>query len=124
MALRICIGGATGWTGSALVAGVLAADDLELSGAVAPKSAGRDIGEVLGKPAHGVNIAASVALALKAKPTDVYIDYTHPSAVKANVLTARRRSLAPPASAPTTMPRSPPGRRSRGWAWWRAAISR
>lgn len=88
MTLRICIGGATGWTGSALVTGVLAADDLELSGAVAPRSAGRDIGEVLGKPAQGVNVAASVALALKAKPADVYIDYTHPTAVKANVLTA------------------------------------
>ena len=88
MALRICIGGATGWTGSALVAGVLAAKDMELSGAVARKSAGREIGEVLGLAATGVKAVATVTEALKAKPTDVYIDYTHPSTVKANVLTA------------------------------------
>ena len=46
MALRICIGGATGWTGSALVNGVRAAADLELAGAVARKAAGQDLGGV------------------------------------------------------------------------------
>ncbi len=36
----------------------------------------------------GLAVTPSVEAALKAQPTDVYIDYTHPSAVKANVLTA------------------------------------
>ncbi len=86
MALRICIGGATGWTGSALINGVRAAADLELSGAVARKAAGQEIG--------GVKVAASVADALSANNTDVYIDYTHPSSVKANVLTALDMGVA------------------------------
>ena len=86
MTLRICVGGATGWTGSALVDGVRTAADLELSGAVARKTAGQEI--------DGVTVAASVADALSANNTDVYIDYTHPSAVKANVLTALDMGVA------------------------------
>ena len=88
MSLRICIGGATGWTGKALVAGVAAAADLSLSGAVARKAAGQDAGTVAGGDALKVAISPSVEEALKAQPTDVYVDYTHPSAVKANVLKA------------------------------------
>jgi 4-hydroxy-tetrahydrodipicolinate reductase len=86
MALRVCIGGATGWTGAALINGVRGAADLELSGAVARKAAGTEIG--------AVKVAASVADALSANNTDVYIDYTHPSAVKANVLTALDMGVA------------------------------
>lgn len=87
MTLQICIGGVTGWTGSALAAGVLHAPDLALSGAVARKAAGQDIGTLLGRDKLGIAVSADVASALKA-PTDVYIDYTHPSAVKANTITA------------------------------------
>jgi 4-hydroxy-tetrahydrodipicolinate reductase len=86
MSLRICIGGATGWTGAALINGVRAAADLELSGAVARKAAGQEI--------DGVKVAASVADALSVNHTDVYVDYTHPSAVKANVLTALDMGVA------------------------------
>lgn len=88
MSLRICVGGATGWTGKALVAGVAAAADLSLAGAVARKAAGKDAGIVAGIESLGVAVSPSVADALKATPTDVYIDYTHPSAVKGNVLKA------------------------------------
>src|SRR5688572_23514817 len=88
MSLRICIGGATGWTGKALVAGVAAAADLSLSGAVARKAAGQDAGTVAGGEALKVAISPSVEAALTAQSADVYIDYTHPSAVKANVLKA------------------------------------
>ena len=63
-----------------------AAADLELSGAVARKAAGKDI--------HGIAAAATVADALSARNTDVYIDYTHPSAVKGNVLTALDMGVA------------------------------
>ena len=88
MSLRVCIGGATGWTGKALVAGVVAAADLELAGAVARQASGQDAGIAAGLSALGVTVNDSVATALKATPTDVYIDYTHPGAVKVNVLTA------------------------------------
>jgi len=86
MALRICIGGATGWTGTALVDGVRKAADLELSGAVARKAAGREL--------DGIKVAVTVAEALSAHTTDVYIDYTHPTSVKANVLTALDMGVA------------------------------
>lgn len=88
MSLRICVGGATGWTGKALVAGVAAAADLSLAGAVARKAAGKDAGTVAGIDSLGVSVSPSVEAALKSQPTDVYIDYTHPSAVKSNVLRA------------------------------------
>ena len=86
MALRICIGGATGWTGGALVEGVRAAADLELAGAVARKAAGQEI--------EGVTVTASVAEALSARTADVYVDYTHPASVKANVMTALDMGVA------------------------------
>ena len=41
--LTICIAGATGWTGRALVQGVLAAPDLALGSAVSRSAAGRDL---------------------------------------------------------------------------------
>ena len=53
MALRVCVGGATGWTGSALVRAVCDAADLELSGAVARSAAGKDVA--------GIQVTASVA---------------------------------------------------------------
>src|SRR5690349_7061783 len=88
MALGICVGGITGWTGSAVACGVLDHPDFELSGAVARKAKGEDAGQVLGRAAIGLPVVDSVEAALKAGTTHVYVDYTHPSAVKANVLAA------------------------------------
>ena len=45
--LSVCIAGATGWTGQALVQGVLDAPDLELRSAVSRSAAG---GEIDGAP--------------------------------------------------------------------------
>ena len=82
MAIRICVAGATGWVGEALLPAIASAADLRLAGAVARKSAGRPA------PGHPeVTMTASVAEALKV-PTDVLIDYTQPSAVKSNALAA------------------------------------
>jgi len=93
MAIRIIVAGATGWTGSAVAKAVLAADDLQLVGAVARSAAGRDIGEVLsGKPA-GVTISATLDEALKAG-ADVLIDYTKPGAVKGHALAAIASGVA------------------------------
>ena len=88
MTLRICVGGVTGWTGSAVACAVLDEPDLELSGAVARKAKGEDAGHVIGRAPIGLSVEDSVEAALKAGTTDVYVDYTHPGAVKANVLTA------------------------------------
>jgi 4-hydroxy-tetrahydrodipicolinate reductase len=87
MVLSIVVAGATGWTGSAVVAAILKSDDLRLAGAVARSAAGRDAGEAIGLARTGVTVSATLAEALRA-PSDVVIDYTRPDAVKAHVLLA------------------------------------
>jgi 4-hydroxy-tetrahydrodipicolinate reductase len=84
--VSVCIAGATGWTGRALVPAVHEAPDLVLRSAVSRSAAGRDLGEALGGDALGVPVHATVAEALDG--VDVLIDYTHATAVKANVLAA------------------------------------
>ena len=84
--LKICIAGATGWTGRALVAGVQESEDLSLGSAVSRSAAGRDLGEALGGEALGVPVFATVAEALDG--IDVLIDYTSVDVVKANATTA------------------------------------
>jgi 4-hydroxy-tetrahydrodipicolinate reductase len=86
MALTVCIAGATGWAGRALVAGVLEASDLELRTAVSRSAAGRDLGEALGDEPLGVPVHASVAEALDG--VDVLVDYTSVTAVMANARAA------------------------------------
>ena len=73
MALRVCIAGITGWTGSAIAPAVEEADDLELVGGVSRSSG---------------DYHSSVAEALEAAPADVLVDFTHASVVKDNVLSA------------------------------------
>lgn len=92
MTLRICVAGATGWVGRVLVPAIVEADDLTLSGAVARKDAGRDLGAALGREDLGLVIAPSVADALAA-PADVLIDYTAPASVKEHVLAAIERGV-------------------------------
>jgi len=85
-ALTVCIAGATGWTGRALVPAVMDAPDLVLGSAVSRSAAGRDLGEALGGEALGVPVHASVPEALEG--VDVLVDYTSATAVKANALAA------------------------------------
>jgi 4-hydroxy-tetrahydrodipicolinate reductase len=84
--LSVCIAGATGWTGRALVTGVLDAPDLSLRSVVSRSAAGSDLGEALGKEALGVPVYATVREALDG--IDVLIDYTSVTAVKDNTLAA------------------------------------
>jgi len=81
--IAVCIAGATGWTGSALLAGVLAADDLELRSGVARSAAGQQIG--------GAPVFATVAEALDG--VDVLIDFTSHHVVQDNVLAAIERGV-------------------------------
>jgi 4-hydroxy-tetrahydrodipicolinate reductase len=90
--LAVCIAGATGWTGSALVRGVLDAPDLALASAVSRSASGRDVGEALGGEALGVPVHGSVREALDG--VDVLIDYTSATAVKPNTLAAIEAGVA------------------------------
>jgi len=82
--IGVCIAGATGWTGRALVDGVGAADDLELRTAVARSAAGGTIG---GAPVH-----ARVADALDG--VDVLVDYTSHDVVLEHAQAAIERGVA------------------------------
>ena len=90
--LSVCIAGATGWTGRALVPAVLAAPDLVLGSAVGRSAAGRDLGEALGGEPLGVAVHASVGEALDG--IEVLVDYTSATAVKANTMAAIEAGVA------------------------------
>jgi len=90
--LKICIAGATGWVGRALVPAILNAGDLELVGAVARSDAGKRLGDVLGINNLDLIIRASVNEALT-EDCDVLIDYTAPTIIKDNVLFAIERKV-------------------------------
>ena len=92
MSVRICVAGATGWAGSQVVRRILASTDFQLTGAIARRAAGQDVGEALGLPAAGVRIAGSLAEALVA-PADVLIDYTGPDSIRARTLEALDRGV-------------------------------
>jgi 4-hydroxy-tetrahydrodipicolinate reductase len=82
--IGVCVAGATGWTGRALVDGVLTADDLELRSGIARSAAGGEAG--------GAPIFATVAEALDG--VDVLVDYTSHDVVKGHALTAIERGVA------------------------------
>lgn len=87
MPIRVCVAGVTGWAGSAVARGVLGDARFELTGAISRGAATQDVGPVLGLPAVGLAVTASLAEAL-ARPADVLIDYTEPTTVKARTLAA------------------------------------
>jgi 4-hydroxy-tetrahydrodipicolinate reductase len=90
--LRVCLSGALGAVGSALVAPIAGAEDLVLQSAVARREIGRDIGDVLGGERVGVAITDDIEGALDLGP-DVLIDYTHPGVVRRHVALALARRV-------------------------------
>jgi 4-hydroxy-tetrahydrodipicolinate reductase len=87
MAIRVCVAGVSGWTGSAVTRAILASNEFALTGAIARRHAGSDAGELLGLPAHGIVVTASLREALS-RPADVLVDYTSPDSVKQRTLEA------------------------------------
>lgn len=78
--LRICMAGATGWTGSAIAEAVAQAGDMELASCVSRSAAGT---EILGAPCF-----ARLDEALAGPGFDVLIDYTAPDAIMGHTLAA------------------------------------
>lgn len=85
MAIRVCVAGVSGWTGSEVTRALLASQDFEVTGALARQTAGREVGDLLGVPGNGVVVAGTLAEAL-ARPTDVLVDFTSPESVKQRTL--------------------------------------
>jgi 4-hydroxy-tetrahydrodipicolinate reductase len=90
--LTVCMAGATGWTGRALVPALLNAPDIVLASGVSRSASGRDLGEALGGARLGIPVHGGVREALDG--VDVLIDYTSATAVKANTLTAIEAGVA------------------------------
>jgi 4-hydroxy-tetrahydrodipicolinate reductase len=90
--LKVCVGGATGWTGSPLCREILKAKDLQLVGAVSRKHAGKNLGDILEEPDLNLVIRESVSDALTI-PADVYVDFTKANVVKHHVLTAINKKV-------------------------------
>jgi 4-hydroxy-tetrahydrodipicolinate reductase len=87
MATDVCVAGATGWVGRALVSAIAKDRTFQLVGAVSRRHREKPIGDLLGISNLDVLVSGSVEEALHVK-TDLLIDYTGPDAVKSHVLTA------------------------------------
>jgi 4-hydroxy-tetrahydrodipicolinate reductase len=90
--IAVCVSGALGTIGRALVPAIAAADDLRLHSAVARRERGRDIGEALGGGPLGIALESDLEAALERAP-DVLIDYTHPAVVRRHVALALERRI-------------------------------
>ena len=85
--VNVVIVGALGRMGSQAVGAVLAADGLELVGAVARRQAGEDVALATGGQAPcGVEIQTNLASVLADRKPEVVIDLTRPDCVFANAL--------------------------------------
>ena len=91
--INLSLAGATGWTGRAIAAGALGADDISLTSAVSRGSAGKDLGTALGGDTIGVPVFADVAEALDG--VDVLVEFTSGAVAKAIALTAIEHGVAP-----------------------------
>jgi 4-hydroxy-tetrahydrodipicolinate reductase len=93
--VRIIFSGVTGGVGRSLVPAILRDPRFELTGAVARRGVGRDVGTVLGlgEPV-GVTIAATVADALAERPADVLLDFSAASAAAVNCHAAAEAGVA------------------------------
>ncbi len=69
---------------------VAAADDMELVGGVDPGHAGADVGELAGLGRLGLPAGSQLSDEIAARAPDVIVDFTTPTAVFENVLTAVR----------------------------------
>jgi 4-hydroxy-tetrahydrodipicolinate reductase len=92
VAIRVCIAGVSGKAGGQIAKAILASPDFELAGAIARRSADRDVGELLGGAASGIRVATSLEKAL-ARPADVLVDFTAPDSVKQRTLDALAQGL-------------------------------
>jgi len=90
--INLAIAGATGWTGSAIVEGALAAPDITLKSALARRSAGQDLGTALGREPLGVPVFADVAEALDG--VDVLVEFTSHTYAKQLALAAIGHGVA------------------------------
>ncbi len=90
--IRICIAGAMGWVGKALLLAAFDRNDVEIVSAVSPRHAGQNVGLALGQKAGNLHFVGTIAQGLAASP-DVLIDYTRPEAAFSHVTAAIEKGI-------------------------------
>lgn len=78
--LRVAVAGASGKVGREVATAVLDQKDLQLVGALGRRSAGRDLGEVLGRGSLGIPIDRDMDRLLTRTPVEVLVDFTEAQA--------------------------------------------
>ena len=84
---RVMISGAYGRMGQEIAKAVLAAEDLELVGAVDLFGKGKDVGVLIGTTPNGVLISDNLSEEISRTKPEIVIDFTVPAAVYDNVVT-------------------------------------
>ncbi|MBX9937723.1 MAG: 4-hydroxy-tetrahydrodipicolinate reductase [Candidatus Obscuribacterales bacterium] len=87
--MKICLGGVTGWTGSAVAEAIVKDDGLELTAALS-RSRGGSVSEIAGA---AVPVFGRLEEALQEAAFEIYVDYTSAQAVYTNVRLALEHGL-------------------------------
>ncbi len=90
--INVCIAGITGWVGRELASAIYNSEIFTLVGAVARKTAGKQVRDILGLKNCDVEISSNVKEAFANKP-DVMIDYTSASSIYDNTVEALKNGV-------------------------------
>ena len=88
--VNVILAGASGRTGREIARAAVQAEDIQVLGAIGEKSAGKDLGAVIGLGALGTPVVSDPGT-LDAPPGTVWIDFTRASAARIHVPRALRR---------------------------------
>ncbi|HEY7627594.1 MAG TPA: 4-hydroxy-tetrahydrodipicolinate reductase [Ilumatobacteraceae bacterium] len=92
--IKVCVAGVSGWTGSVVARHLLESDEFDLVAAIARRSAGTDVGDMLGTAPTGCVVRATLEEVLDhGERVDVLVDYTDPTSVKSRTLEALQRGV-------------------------------
>lgn len=90
--INVIVAGASGKMGKEVCKAVLDDPETELYGVTDVKDVGKDIGELLSRPAIGIKVT-SLKKALSGKEANVLVDFTHAGAVMDNVRLAAKSGV-------------------------------
>ena len=93
--IRVMVSGANGRMGREVLRALSQDPECEIVAAVDLKSAGEDVGEILGLGTSGVKMETDLETAIQTHKPQVMVDFTHPKAVVGNVMTALRNRIIP-----------------------------
>ena len=93
--IRVLVSGASGRMGREVVKAIVNDFDTLLVGAVDHHNIGRDAGELAGMDAQSIIIESDLTTALRESKADVAVDFSVPSAVRANIQTMLDNGVCP-----------------------------